>query len=214
MTDIKKYKVLARKYRPTKFEDLIGQDTLVQILTNSIKNNRIAYSYIFLTKILAINFIFCIFSKLILTRSTKKINTFKRWFYIGTDENLQTIYTNISTSKYSERIKVERIEKKEIDKIGNSKLIIDQEEQIEWSLIRSILKHSTIKKLTLMNSLIYTSFGFLFFLSFLIVYFQIFIYSTLGTNVSAHLEYFVWVSYSNIGTTVIIASLGLFAYFL
>ena len=41
MTDIKKYKVLARKYRPTKFEDLIGQDTLVQILTNSIKNNRI-----------------------------------------------------------------------------------------------------------------------------------------------------------------------------
>ena len=46
MTDIKKYKVLARKYRPTKFEDLIGQDTLVQILTNSIKNNRIAYSYI------------------------------------------------------------------------------------------------------------------------------------------------------------------------
>ncbi len=46
MTDIKKYKVLARKYRPTKFEDLIGQDMLVQILTNSIKNNRIAYSYI------------------------------------------------------------------------------------------------------------------------------------------------------------------------
>ena len=102
---------------------------------------------------MAINFIFCIFSKLILTRSTKKINYFKRWFYIGTDENLQTIYTNISTSKYSERIKVERIEKKEIDKIGNSKLIIDQEEQIEeffYSLIdRSIEK--IFKLYTILN---------------------------------------------------------------
>ena len=127
--------------------------TLIDLLKIYREEYRIAYSYIFLTKILAINFIFCIFSKLILTRSTKKINNFKRWFYIGTDENLQTIYTNISTSKYSETIKIERIEKKEIDKIGNSKLIIDQEEQIEeffYSLIdRSIEK--IFKLYTILN---------------------------------------------------------------
>ena len=112
--------------------------TLIDLLKIYREEYRIAYSYIFLTKILALNFVFCISSKLILIRSTKKLNTFNRWFYIGTDENLQTIYKNISISKYSETIKVERIEKKEIDKIGNSKLIIDQEEQIEeffYSLI-------------------------------------------------------------------------------
>ncbi len=42
----KEYKVLARKYRPQKFKDLVGQDTLVKILTNAIKNNRIAHAYV------------------------------------------------------------------------------------------------------------------------------------------------------------------------
>ena len=46
MTDNKEYKVLARKYRPQTFDDLIGQDTLVQILTNAIKTNRIANAYL------------------------------------------------------------------------------------------------------------------------------------------------------------------------
>ena len=36
----KEYKVLARKYRPQKFSDLIGQDAMVKILKNSILNNR------------------------------------------------------------------------------------------------------------------------------------------------------------------------------
>ena len=40
------YRVLARKYRPQTFEDLIGQDTLVQTLTNSIIQNRIAHAYL------------------------------------------------------------------------------------------------------------------------------------------------------------------------
>ena len=35
------YVVLARKYRPQNFEDLLGQDALVQTLTNAINNNRI-----------------------------------------------------------------------------------------------------------------------------------------------------------------------------
>ena len=40
------YKVLARKYRPQIFADLIGQETLVQILTNAIITNRIANAYL------------------------------------------------------------------------------------------------------------------------------------------------------------------------
>ena len=42
----KEYKVLARKYRPQIFKDLIGQDTLVRTLTNSITNNRIAHAFL------------------------------------------------------------------------------------------------------------------------------------------------------------------------
>ena len=46
MTEKIKYKVLARKYRPQTFADLIGQETLVQILTNAITTNRIANAYL------------------------------------------------------------------------------------------------------------------------------------------------------------------------
>ena len=40
------YVVLARKYRPQNFEDLLGQDALVQSLTNAIQNNRLHHAYI------------------------------------------------------------------------------------------------------------------------------------------------------------------------
>ena len=46
MTENLEYKVLARKYRPQTFADLIGQETLVQILTNAITRNRIANAYL------------------------------------------------------------------------------------------------------------------------------------------------------------------------
>ena len=46
MTEEKIYKVLARKYRPQKFEDLIGQELLVKILSNAINNDRLAHAYI------------------------------------------------------------------------------------------------------------------------------------------------------------------------
>ena len=46
MNDIHEYKVLARKYRPQKFADLIGQESLVAILSNAIVNNRIAHAYV------------------------------------------------------------------------------------------------------------------------------------------------------------------------
>lgn len=41
------YKVLYRKYRPSNFSQLIGQDNIKDILVNSIKHNKIAHAYIF-----------------------------------------------------------------------------------------------------------------------------------------------------------------------
>ncbi len=41
----KNYIVLARKYRPQIFDDLIGQDVLVRTLTNAIKSGKLAQSY-------------------------------------------------------------------------------------------------------------------------------------------------------------------------
>jgi len=41
----KSYKVLARKYRPQKFDDLMGQDVMVQTLKNAFKIDRIAHAY-------------------------------------------------------------------------------------------------------------------------------------------------------------------------
>lgn len=39
------YQVLARKYRPTTFEDMIGQDAMVTTLTNAFKTGRIAHAF-------------------------------------------------------------------------------------------------------------------------------------------------------------------------
>lgn len=41
------YLVLARRWRPQQFSDIIGQDHVSQTLTNSIDSERIAHSYIF-----------------------------------------------------------------------------------------------------------------------------------------------------------------------
>ena len=40
------YQVLARKYRPNNFEELVGQEVLVQTLSNAIASNKIAHSFI------------------------------------------------------------------------------------------------------------------------------------------------------------------------
>lgn len=42
----KQYQVLARKYRPQNFSQLVGQPALVQTLTNEIKNNKIHHAFI------------------------------------------------------------------------------------------------------------------------------------------------------------------------
>ena len=41
------YRVLYRKYRPDSFENLIGQKPIVDILKNSIIDNKIAHAYLF-----------------------------------------------------------------------------------------------------------------------------------------------------------------------
>jgi len=41
------YQVIARKYRPQTFSDLVGQAHVTATLANAIKNNRVAHAYIF-----------------------------------------------------------------------------------------------------------------------------------------------------------------------
>ena len=41
------YTVLARKYRPQKFSDVIGQDHVTRTLKNALEQKRIAHGYIF-----------------------------------------------------------------------------------------------------------------------------------------------------------------------
>jgi DNA polymerase III subunit gamma/tau len=41
------YQVIARKWRPQTFADLVGQEHITNTLANAIKNNRVAHAYIF-----------------------------------------------------------------------------------------------------------------------------------------------------------------------
>ena len=41
------YQVLARKWRPRNFQDMIGQETILRMLTNALKQKRIHHAYLF-----------------------------------------------------------------------------------------------------------------------------------------------------------------------
>lgn len=41
------YTVLARRYRPQQFSDLVGQEAVAQSLVNALKSNRVAHAYLF-----------------------------------------------------------------------------------------------------------------------------------------------------------------------
>lgn len=41
------YQVLARKYRPAKFQDFVGQEHIVKTLVNSLRDDRLGHAYIF-----------------------------------------------------------------------------------------------------------------------------------------------------------------------
>ena len=46
MSDEKAYQVLARKYRPQTFADLIGQEAMVRTLKNAFAADRIAHAFV------------------------------------------------------------------------------------------------------------------------------------------------------------------------
>lgn len=41
------YKALYRKYRPTRFEDVVGQDYIIKTLRQTIKQNKVGHAYLF-----------------------------------------------------------------------------------------------------------------------------------------------------------------------
>lgn len=41
------YQVIARKFRPTKFDEVVGQDAIVKTLKNALKSGRVAHAYLF-----------------------------------------------------------------------------------------------------------------------------------------------------------------------
>ena len=41
------YKSLYRKYRPSKFEDVYGQNFIIKTLNNAIENNKVSHAYLF-----------------------------------------------------------------------------------------------------------------------------------------------------------------------
>ena len=41
------YEVLARKWRPQQFQDVVGQEHVVQTLSRAILANRVAHAYLF-----------------------------------------------------------------------------------------------------------------------------------------------------------------------
>src|SRR5213596_1569555 len=41
------YQVIARKYRPQRFQDVVGQEHITQTLTHAIEQKRIAHAYLF-----------------------------------------------------------------------------------------------------------------------------------------------------------------------
>jgi DNA polymerase-3 subunit gamma/tau len=47
MSDKASYKVIARKYRPQTFSEIVGQEHVTRTLANAIQSNRVAHAYIF-----------------------------------------------------------------------------------------------------------------------------------------------------------------------
>ena len=41
------YTVLARRYRPQQFGDLVGQEAVAQALVNALESGRVAHAYLF-----------------------------------------------------------------------------------------------------------------------------------------------------------------------
>src|SRR5262245_45397318 len=46
-TSSPEYTVVARRYRPQQFADLVGQEPVAQALVNALKSSRVAHAYLF-----------------------------------------------------------------------------------------------------------------------------------------------------------------------
>ena len=102
---------------------------------------KIAYSFNSLFSTLLINFILNIIIKLIFRKKIKRAIERIRWFYIGSDKNLEIINQNISNSSYSRFIKIKKLEKNNFHRIRNSNIIIDHEDKIGKSFYLLIDKN-------------------------------------------------------------------------
>ncbi|MEC7087919.1 MAG: DNA polymerase III subunit gamma/tau, partial [Pseudomonadota bacterium] len=47
MSENTNYRILARKYRPTSFDELVGQSNIVDTISNSIRSGRLSQAYLF-----------------------------------------------------------------------------------------------------------------------------------------------------------------------
>ena len=47
MINTTEHKILARKYRPRSFSELVGQESILNTISNSIESNRISQAYLF-----------------------------------------------------------------------------------------------------------------------------------------------------------------------
>ncbi|MGH7484605.1 MAG: DNA polymerase III subunit gamma/tau, partial [bacterium] len=41
------YQVIARKWRPQRFDDVVGQQAVTRTLSNALKSQRLAHSFVF-----------------------------------------------------------------------------------------------------------------------------------------------------------------------
>ena len=48
------YQVIARRYRPKQFSELVGQEHIVKTLTNAITSGRIGHAYLFVLSLIHI----------------------------------------------------------------------------------------------------------------------------------------------------------------
>ncbi len=147
MSEILEYKVLARKYRPQKFKNLIGQNTLVEILSNAILKNRLAHAYVLngvrgvgkttTARIIAMS----------INCKEKQVNDFepcgncKSCTSIGSDGNLDVIEMDAASNTGVDDVReiIDNVKYKPI--LGDFKIfIIDEVHMLSKSAFNALLK--------------------------------------------------------------------------
>ncbi len=147
MEIIKEYKVLARKYRPKKFKDLVGQDLLIQIISNAIINERLAHAYV-LTGVRGVGktttarlIAMSINCQKRQTESSEPCGDCDSCTSTGIDSNLDVIEMDAASNTGVDDVReiIENVKYKPI--IGNYKIfIIDEVHMLSKSAFNALLK--------------------------------------------------------------------------